>query len=256
MEFIVNGKRLALEKADVESALRGVAPDDVRQYGVEVNGLVYPVKQALAVSTGLSRTEFQSMTARHQLGRLGLRLVTAEAAPDKANRGLTSPVTTSRHAATVPEPAQAVLDPHGWPWEGHVQALFVSQLASHGWHVTGVADTSTKEHGVDVLAQKGERRLGAEAKGWPSRDYADPRRRGERKPTQPTLQAGHWYSQAVMKALMLLDSHPGRESLVVLPDFPRYRDLATRTATGLRAAGVHVIFVREDGTTTSETWEP
>ena len=35
---------------------------------------------------------------------------------------------------------------------------------------------------------------------------------------------------------MLLDSHPGYESLVVVPDYPRYRDLAHRTRTGRAAA--------------------
>lgn len=59
-----------------------------------------------------------------------------------------------------------------------------------------------------------------------------------------------------MKAHMLLDTHPGFESLVVVPDYPRYRDLAARTRTGRTAAGVHVVFVREDGSAESESWTP
>ena len=47
---------------------------------------------------------------------------------------------------------------------------------------------------------------------------------------------------------MLLDSHPGHESLMVLPDYPRYRDLAIRTRTGRHAAAVHVVFLNADGT--------
>ena len=57
-----------------------------------------------------------------------------------------------------------------------------------------------------------------------------------------------------MKAIMLLDSHPDHESLVVLPDYPRYRDLARRTQRGRGAAGVHVVFVTETGTAESDTW--
>lgn len=155
-------------------------------------------------------------------------------------------------AAVVPVTAGA--DPHGWPWEGHVQALFASYLQHHGWRVTSMADTATKARGVDVLAAKGERHLGAEVKGWPAVGYADPRRAAETKRTQPSTQAGHWFSQALMKALMLLDSQPGLESLVVLPDFPRYRDLAARTRTGRAAAGVHVVFVHERGEAASDTW--
>lgn len=143
-----------------------------------------------------------------------------------------------------------------WPWEGAVQAVFADVLRQHGWTVTSVADTATKARGVDLLARKADRRVGAEVKGWPSSTYSDPKRAGEIKPTAPTNQAGHWFSQAVTKALMLIDSHPGTESLVVLPDFPRYRDLAVRTRTGRARAEVHVVLVHEDGSVDSETWSP
>jgi Holliday junction resolvase len=41
-------------------------------------------------------------------------------------------------------------------------------LRRHGWSIIAAADTAMKAPGVDVLARKGERRLGAEVKGWPS----------------------------------------------------------------------------------------
>jgi hypothetical protein len=68
-----------------------------------------------------------------------------------------------------------------WPWEGAVQAVFVEFLGSKGWRVDAVADTATKERGVDILATKHGRTLGAEVKGWPSSNYADPRRAYETK---------------------------------------------------------------------------
>ncbi len=64
------------------------------------------------------------------------------------------------------------------------------------------ANTRTKAPGVDVLACRDGRLLGAEVKGWPGKRYADPRRAAEIKPTQPSTQAGHWFSQALMKAMM------------------------------------------------------
>ena len=119
-----------------------------------------------------------------------------------------------------------------------------------------MADTATKAPGVDVLARKGSRNLGAEVKGWPSRAYSDPRRTTEVQPTQPGNQAGHWFSQAVAKALMLLDRHPGYESLIVLPDYPRYRDLADRTRSGRAAAAIHIVFVDEDVSVVCDTLTP
>jgi len=42
----------------------------------------------------------------------------------------------------------------------------------------------------------------------------------------------------------------------VLPNYPRYRDLAQRTRRGRggAAAGVHVVFVGGDGSGPSDTW--
>ncbi len=141
-----------------------------------------------------------------------------------------------------------------WPWEGAVQAVFARHLRDHAWQITGAADTATRERGVDLLAVKGVRRLGAEVKGWPSTGYADPRRAGVVKPTSPGSQAGHWFAQALLKAVMLLDTHPGHESLVVLPEHARYRDLAARTRTGRAAAGLHVVLVAEDGQMQCDGW--
>jgi hypothetical protein len=140
--------------------------------------------------------------------------------------------------------------------EGSVQATFGRLLDRHGWSITSTTDTATKATGVDVLATKDARRLAAEVKGWPSTSYADPRRADEIKRTQPSTQAGHWFAQALSKAMMLLDDKPGHESLMVLPDYPRYRDLAARTRTGRRAAGIHVVLLDAQGDFISETWTP
>ncbi len=156
----------------------------------------------------------------------------------------------------TPDREASHVEREAWPWEGAVQALFTRYLQQRGWTVTGAVDTATRARGVDVLAENGSRRLGAEVKGWPSTSYADPRRASEEKRTHPSTQAGHWFAQALMKGIMLLDSHPGYESIVVLPDFVRYRDLAARTRSGRAAADVHALFVDADGRTNSDLWTP
>jgi hypothetical protein len=241
MDFVVNGRPLSLTAEEVERRLHGVTPEPIQTHGVRIDATIYPVKQALSLATGLPRDDFTSQTARRLFSRLGLELI-----------GTAPARSTTMTAPRGKEPA----DPRGWPWEGKVQTVFAGWLARNGWMVTGMADTSTKAHGVDILGQKGNRLLGAEVKGWPSKGYADPRRADEVKRTQPTSQAGHWFSQALMKAIMLLDSHPDHESLMVVPDYPRYRDLAARTARGRMAADVHVVFVQPSGKAMSDTWSP
>ena len=142
-----------------------------------------------------------------------------------------------------------------WPWEGRVQEVFANLLVSHGWHLESVSDTATKEPGIDVLATNEGRLLGAEVKGFPSRGYEDPAKAGQKKPTNPNGQAKTWYAKGVLAALLLRRVEPHRESLLVLPDCARYRELASDTRSALAAAGIHLVLVREDGTYDCPTWK-
>lgn len=143
-----------------------------------------------------------------------------------------------------------------WPWEGCVQGVFVTVLLQHGWEIESVADAARKEHGIDVVAKKADRSLGAEVKGYPSTGYEDPSRAGETKRGSSSTQARSWYAKGVLAALMLREAQPERESLLVLPNELRYRHLFDATRTGLAAAQVHVALLREDGHIDCGSWRP
>lgn len=134
-----------------------------------------------------------------------------------------------------------------WHAEANVQALLVTALATDGWRILSVANTATKEHGVDVIAARDGQTVGVEVKGFPSRAYADPARAGDQKSTSPSTQAGHWYSQAVLAAMRLRGKEPSWRSVIALPDFPRYRNLHAETVGSLAAAGIEVWWVNQTG---------
>jgi hypothetical protein len=54
--------------------MKGVPPEKIFKYYVEVNGEKYPPKQVLAKSLGLGRVEFTTMDASNILRRLGFKL--------------------------------------------------------------------------------------------------------------------------------------------------------------------------------------
>lgn len=135
-----------------------------------------------------------------------------------------------------------------------MQGAFAALLASHGWKIESLADTARRVRGVDVLASRGDRLLGAEVKGYPSTGYEDPARAHEVKRSSPGGQARAWYAKGILSALMLKESQPERESLLILPDVDRYRDLHAATTTGLKAAQVHVVLLREDGSYDCASW--
>ena len=137
--------------------------------------------------------------------------------------------------------------PKDWFWEGNVVETLAHYLSNEGWAILSQADTYSKQQGVDIHARLKNVTLLVEVKGYPSDRYRDPRRANEQKRTNPTLQAQHWYSQALLKALRLQGAHPEAQVALALPDFPRYQSLIAETRGGLEKLGVVIFTVQECG---------
>ncbi len=153
---------------------------------------------------------------------------------------------SSKSSETASDPA-VVDGEQQWFWEGNVQARIRSHLEAEGWKIRRAADTANRERGADLLAVRGERERTIEVKGYPSTVYERGVRKGQKKKTRPSVQATHWYAQALLSALILQASSPESEVFVGLPDVPRYRTLLATTEPGLRKLGVGIYFVTKDG---------
>ncbi|MEI2808732.1 MAG: hypothetical protein V9F00_00545 [Nocardioides sp.] len=243
--FTLNGRRYELARDVVAGRLGDVAPEVIRKHAVRVNDTWFPVIQAFEVATGIPRSEFISNTARRHLSALGYE-ISGDVEPRTAPPASTpvAPTAASRRATHDVGELQS---PGEWHTEANVQASLVTALAGAGWRILSVANTATKEHGIDVIGSCDGQTAGVEVKGFPSRGYADPARAGEVKRTSPSTQAGHWYSQAVLAAMRLRGKEPSWRSVIALPDFPRYRDLYAETAGSLSAAQIEVWWVDEAG---------
>jgi hypothetical protein len=55
-----------------------------------------------------------------------------------------------------------------------VQAALIGHLAAANWRIRRAADTRSKEHGTDVVAERDGRLPHVEVKGWPSTKCVDP----------------------------------------------------------------------------------
>lgn len=242
VRFVLDGREYELARADVEGRMLGERPRRVGTHAVLVNGAWYPVRQVFEVVTGIPGGLFNSHTARRHLERLDLEM---RGDIQHCDGSVSFPArTASNHAPIASEggPEQAP-----WHTEARVQALVVRALLQHGWNVVSQANTATKEPGIDVVASRGGQVAGIEVKGFPTRTYADPRRRDEIKPTQPSTQAGHWYAQALLAAMRLRTRQPDYLSVVALPDFTRYRRLFEETRGSLGVAGIRVWWVQPNG---------
>ena len=70
-EFTVGGHRYHLTDEEVQGRLQGFQPGPVHTHVVEVSGVRYPVKEALAHLTGLDPLDFNTNQARTVFKRLG-----------------------------------------------------------------------------------------------------------------------------------------------------------------------------------------
>lgn len=152
----------------------------------------------------------------------------------------------------VPQPRTETASERAWPWEGNVQGHLVAHLVANGWSIIRVADTALRERGTDIIAECDGQRLLLEVKGWPSTTYVRGERAGQPKPTQPTLQATHWFAE-VLTSLIRRGNQPHVRLAMGLPDMPRYRTLLAEAAWTLDRLDIAAYLVTADGTV--ETWK-
>ena len=74
IEFVLRGKPYVLSRQDVEKKMKGILPEKIIIYYVEVNGQKYPPKQVISRSLGLGKVEFTTMDAGNILRRLDFNL--------------------------------------------------------------------------------------------------------------------------------------------------------------------------------------
>lgn len=74
VEFVVAGRRIRLTRQDVIERLRGVSPGPIREHAVVVEGVFFPVKQALARAGNVDPLDFNTALARQVFLRLGFEV--------------------------------------------------------------------------------------------------------------------------------------------------------------------------------------
>jgi hypothetical protein len=151
-------------------------------------------------------------------------------------------------ASAVAPVARLVEAPHeAWFWEGNVQATVVRHLASEGWHIRRVADTASRERGIDIEADRDGDRLLVEVKGYPASTYASGERAGETKRTSAPLQARAYFSHALLTGVLMRSDHDEAHVVIAFPEMETYATLARRTVGTLASAGIEVWLVAQDG---------
>lgn len=128
------------------------------------------------------------------------------------------------------------------PIEDDVIDAVAAYLKSERWKIVSTRSAAGHEHGVDIEARLGERRLLVEAKGWPSARYVAGERKGELKRYLPYTQGRAYFSNALLPVLLSWSEH-NAEVALAFPDQLTYKTLVDRCARALRHLGIGVYFV-------------
>ncbi len=251
MRFTVNGQQLELTADDVQRKLHVVRPEPLHQYAVQVDSVLYPVKQAFEVATAVPRRRFTTQTARRVLSALGFDVV-AGSGHLRSDEMPRADASSTVRSAPGPVPSGE----GDWHTEARVQAMLIQHLRRDGWEIVRSADTVRRERGIDIEAIRGTETVAIEVKGFPGRGYADPRRAGEKKRTQPSTQAKGWYGRAILAAMIVKTQRPDVRAVIAFPDFARYRGLYRLTAEQLQKCGIELWWITKEGSVTVAAPEP
>jgi hypothetical protein len=143
--------------------------------------------------------------------------------------------------------------PKDWSHEFHVQNKIKDYL-KRAWgepiQESNCLIKGRKSQGPDLLFEQPgtpPQQLQVEAKGYPSKDYADTNRRDEKKRTRPENQAVHWFGEALLCLIRAKKENPNLSIAMGLPKMQPYEKLWGETKSAMDKLGITCYWVSEYG---------
>jgi len=134
-----------------------------------------------------------------------------------------------------------------WFEETNVSRKIKNALESVGYRITKFNEDK-REKGHDIEAIKEGLEIIVEVKGYPSDKYVSGPNEGKKKPTNPNLQAKHWFGEALLALLMAKSENSDCKIVIGLPDFRKYRNLLDKIKFVMEKLEIGYILVDEKGT--------
>lgn len=163
-----------------------------------------------------------------------------------------APAASTAEARALNPKSDEKTDSHeqGWFWEGNVQAAVVRHIASRGWHIRRVADTKSRENGVDIEADLDGVSLLIEVKGYPSDRYQSGPNEGQKKNFGVGAQARTYFGNALLAGTLLRSDSPDARVVLAFPAVETFATLARRSILPLTKSNIEVWLVNEQGAVT------
>ena len=135
-----------------------------------------------------------------------------------------------------------------WFEETNVSNQIKKYLEKHNYKILKFNyDKRQKGHDIEIM-KDGVKTI-IEVKGYPSDKYVSGPSKGKKKPTNPKLQAKHWFSEALLSLLIAKCEDWDNTSIALgLPRFEKYENLYSKMKPLNKKADIKYYFVNKSGT--------
>jgi len=134
-----------------------------------------------------------------------------------------------------------------WFYESRIQLVIKESLISDGWNLLKESVTSLRETGPDLFMEKNSEKLRIEVKGWPSNNYVKGKNKGQKKKTNPAIQARHWFGEALLTLILAKCIDPKLKIAMGLPIKKTYETKWKEIEWLRDKLGLEVYWVSEQG---------
>ena len=141
-----------------------------------------------------------------------------------------------------------------WFYEGNISHLFVNYLKQNNYEILKDNSENIKAKGIDIIAKNKKFIELIEVKGYPTEFYVNEKNKGNKKKTNPKLQAKHWISEALLSCIFNYGNEKSKydkpiKLSIVLPNMPRYQELSSKLKNFILdfKIDLNIYFVSENG---------
>ena len=142
-----------------------------------------------------------------------------------------------------------------WFYEGQISKKLVEYFSKNGYIILKDNSDKISSKGEDIIVSiEGQQEI-IEVKGYPTTVYTKGKDKGKPKPTNPKLQAKHWFSEALLSSILNYQRQKVKDNFKLAIAFPliaRYKELIKRVEDYFTDNNLNfkVYFVDESGDVT------
>jgi len=133
-----------------------------------------------------------------------------------------------------------------WFEESNISGKIKGYLEKKGYRITKFnADKRAKGH--DIEAEKDSLEFIFEIKGFPSDKYVRGPKKGQKKPTNPNLQAKHWFAESLLSLIIAKSENHKINIAMGLPFKEKYKELINKITYFRKQFDLTIYLVCENG---------